>query len=207
MPSFEQVCAKFFPDAGFPKKLLIGGLLSFIPILNFLALGYLYRYSLQVREKGLITLPEWEDWQGLFLDGVIFFIIILIFGGAPAIAIGTLAFISAALADFLHVPLLGDTILLLPLTVTLFLLCPLLTMSALYRFQTQRDINDLLPVDAFLKHVFAGIERKIIPTLAFAGLMLVGWPIYGFPFFLGFAAVIAYFNILFIHLEKDDNII
>lgn len=52
------------------KKLVAGSLLNLIPVLNLLALGYALRLMRHVLAGEETELPAWEDWGGLFLDGV-----------------------------------------------------------------------------------------------------------------------------------------
>ena len=73
MPSFEQVCQKVFSQPQWQRKLFIGGVLSFIPVANFLAFGFLYQIAKRIRLRQDLELPEWEKWDKLFLDGLRFF--------------------------------------------------------------------------------------------------------------------------------------
>ncbi|MBI3003102.1 MAG: DUF4013 domain-containing protein [candidate division NC10 bacterium] len=52
------------------RKLVAGSLLNLVPILNLLALGYALRLMRQVLAGEETQLPAWEDWGGLFLDGI-----------------------------------------------------------------------------------------------------------------------------------------
>jgi len=51
MVSFDEVCKRIFSDPRWLPNVLIGGVLSFVPILNVFALGYMYRYF----EQGYTT--------------------------------------------------------------------------------------------------------------------------------------------------------
>ena len=68
------------------KKVLIGGILNIIPIVNFLSSGY----NLKVMKKGIegnSEMPEWEDWGNLFVRGLIAFIITLVYLLIPIIVL------------------------------------------------------------------------------------------------------------------------
>ncbi len=52
------------------KKLVIGYILFIIPIVNLLVNGYFLRCALSAM-KNDYNLPEWNDWKGLFIDGVL----------------------------------------------------------------------------------------------------------------------------------------
>lgn len=59
-------------------KLLIGSILSVIPVISFFAEGY--RYNL-IRNgiAGKIEMPEWCDWGELFIKGLQFFVVKIIY--------------------------------------------------------------------------------------------------------------------------------
>ncbi|MBS3155487.1 DUF4013 domain-containing protein [Candidatus Woesearchaeota archaeon] len=60
------------------KKLLIGILLSILPIINFFSLGYvLDAAKLTLKKKN--DLPEWENWGELFVHGFLVFVIGIIY--------------------------------------------------------------------------------------------------------------------------------
>ena len=71
-----------FADA---KKFLIGAVLSLIPIVNLLAIGYYIKLSkTAAKAKPSFKLPEWENWSDLFVKGLLSVIINLIYA-LPAI--------------------------------------------------------------------------------------------------------------------------
>jgi hypothetical protein len=90
-------------DSEWKRKVLIGGLLNIVPIINFLAIGYAYMVFRKAFERGPMDLPEWEDWGKLFLRGVVLFVIALIYNIVSLIlflihpVIGLLAAIAVAL--------------------------------------------------------------------------------------------------------------
>lgn len=68
------------------KKLIIGILLSIIPIVNFLSIGYILESAkLTLSKKN--NLPEWNNWGGLFWHGLLGLVISAIFM-LPAIIVG-----------------------------------------------------------------------------------------------------------------------
>lgn len=72
-----------FEDNQWARKLLIGGILFILPIINLISLGYLMQ-SLKAGLKGQQYLPEWKEWQDLFLQGLILFFITLVYLIIPA---------------------------------------------------------------------------------------------------------------------------
>ena len=71
-PSFEEVVRRLVRQSDFIRKSVIGGLLAFIPIINLFVFGFLYRFAKRLLREGSLELPEWEDWGGLFRDGLRF---------------------------------------------------------------------------------------------------------------------------------------
>ena len=88
MPSLEAVCGKLFGRPGWVPKALWGGLLSFVPVLNVLALGYLVEYTLRLRRLREWELPEWRDqnFPNLFVEGLRALLILLAYVGVPLLA-------------------------------------------------------------------------------------------------------------------------
>jgi len=60
-----------FKDAAWKKKLVVGILVSFVPIFGICLQGYSSHILQRVaREGGEPYLPEWDDWGRLFIDGL-----------------------------------------------------------------------------------------------------------------------------------------
>jgi hypothetical protein len=66
MADYDGALRKLFSDW---KKLLIGVLLSIFPIIRWLAKGYMFENTGLGKHKKMKTLPEWKDWQRLFING------------------------------------------------------------------------------------------------------------------------------------------
>ncbi|MBS3119943.1 DUF4013 domain-containing protein [Candidatus Woesearchaeota archaeon] len=84
-----------FADA---KTFIIGFVVAMIPIVNLFAEGYFLECARKPRYKNL---PEWKDWGKLFVDGLLAFIITLIY----FIPVGIIAF--ATLGSAIAAILLG----------------------------------------------------------------------------------------------------
>jgi hypothetical protein len=71
-------------DSEWIQKVLIGGIVSVIPIVNLIACGYLLKVM-----KGAMDnkpgMPKWEDWGNLFMNGLIAAIIGLIYMIIPTL--------------------------------------------------------------------------------------------------------------------------
>ena len=105
MPSLEAVCGRLFGQPGWIPKALLGGLLSFVPVLNVFALGYLIEYAQRLRRLGDSELPEWRDqnFQALFIEGLRAFVVLLSYIGIPLLIGGLLS----KIFDFFTFGLLG----------------------------------------------------------------------------------------------------
>lgn len=57
-------------DENWIKKILIGGVVTIIPIVNLIAAGYGLRVLKNVAQGEEKPLPEWDDWGGDFMKGL-----------------------------------------------------------------------------------------------------------------------------------------
>ncbi len=191
-PIFEEVFMRLIRQPGFWLKLLIGGLLSFVPIVNIFAFGYLYRLSSQIRRTGQISLPEWTDWRALFFDGLRFGVVWLSYWLLPILIISLL---SGALGSL---GLVAISYLVLSLT---FLISPVLFSSALYRLQMRSDFKDLLDVPLIIRMTYMELPRFVIPAFVFIGIFALSAPLYGFAVYFGFLMLISYTGLCYRSLE------
>jgi hypothetical protein len=89
-----------FDDEDWVKKVLLGGVLNLIPLVGlFFTSGYMLETLKNVMDGRQLPLPEWDDWGGKFMKGLMLFIIGLIYS-LPLILVvccligGTLVFAS-----------------------------------------------------------------------------------------------------------------
>ncbi|HDN79312.1 MAG: hypothetical protein DRI61_10685 [Chloroflexi bacterium] len=68
-----------FEDENWLVKILIGGVLMLIPIANLISIGYALQVFRNVAEGQERPLPEWDDWGGYFMKGLMFAIGVLIY--------------------------------------------------------------------------------------------------------------------------------
>ncbi len=88
-----------FQDEGWIKKIVIGGVVSLIPILNLAAIGYVIQVIRNVRDGQPLPLPEWDQFGQYFKDGLWIFLIFLVWA-IPIILVACLQFAgTAALAE------------------------------------------------------------------------------------------------------------
>jgi hypothetical protein len=68
-----------FQDRDWLKKILIGGVISLIPIVNFAALGYTVQVVRNVRDGQDLPLPEWDAFGEYFVSGLYLFLVYLVY--------------------------------------------------------------------------------------------------------------------------------
>lgn len=193
-PIFEEVFSRLIKLSGFWGKFLIGGLLSFVPIVNIFAFGYLYRLSRQVRRSGQLVLPEWRDWQGLFMDGLRFGAVWLAYWLLPVL-------LAAGLSWLMTLLFLGALSNVLFLSV--IVLATILFGSALYRYHMREDFNDLFDLPLILRMTWLELPHMILPGLVFLGLLVLFLPFYGFAIFAGFLLLLTFTSLRFRSLERN----
>ncbi len=192
-PFFEELCLRYSRQPRMWLKVLVGGLLSFVPVLNLLAFGYLYRLTLKVRNSGRVDLPEWTNWNQLFRDGLRFAVPWLAYWLLP-VAVAT------GIASILGSVGLGGLSYLLFSVV--FVASPVVFGAALYRVQALNDVRALLDVVLILRMSALRWKRMLVPCMLYAGLFFILGPLYGFSFFVGFALILSYTTFTFSALES-----
>ena len=75
-----------FEDQQWHQKVLIGGIISLIPIVNFAATGYFLEQTKRVTEARELPLPEWDNFGGYFMKGLMTFVATFVYS-LPAILI------------------------------------------------------------------------------------------------------------------------
>lgn len=192
-PIFEEVYAQLTRQPNFGLKVLIGGVLTFVPIVNFLAFGYLYRFSRAVRHSGQLSLPEWQDWAGLFADGLKFAVVWFSYWALPLL----LAWLLSGLFSGLGLGALAYLLL-----SSTFLLAPLLFCSALYRLQMRSDFKDLLDLALIMRMTYREFPRFVLPAFVCLGICALALPLYGFPLFISFLLLIAHTALCYRSMES-----
>jgi len=86
-----------FEDEGWISKVLIGGILGIIPIVNFVIYGYQLEVIRKVASDQELPLPAWDDFGGKFVKGLMVAIAAFIYA-LPLIVLGIIVAIVAAVA-------------------------------------------------------------------------------------------------------------
>jgi hypothetical protein len=191
MPTLEQLCKRIFSDSGWMLKCLLGGILMIVPILQFFALGFLYRQAEEARRGSSVDLADWDEWTTLFLNGIRMFGLIA--------GLGVLPILLAWLLSLPMRPVLGP-LAYLPL-IPAFVAAPLLTAAGLYLFQRRERFTDAFYPRALVAMLVADSGTLVLPALALLGLLFVGFPLFPFAFFAGLVAFLPYSALRFRQLE------
>jgi len=163
-------------------KWLLGSLLTFIPVISFLADGYRYRLF-QSGQQGTMEMPEWDNWGELFVKGLLFFLIASVYFLAPAL------YMTLALTAALRSPNLTTSLLVAAATPAILLnLCAgfILPMSwahyaatgkfvdAFYLRSIIRDIGDVLGdyIKLYLVILLLGLCIALLYTIPILGILL-----------------------------------
>ena len=192
-PKFESVFRSLLGKPDLLRKVSLGCLFSFIPIVNVLSFGYLLQVCRESRRHGVVVLPEWTDWRELIRDGIYFAAAWLIYWLIPV-------FVIHIISDSIDGILYGIPAYLL--TVAAMILCSLLLTAALYRFLQRSDLRTLLQVSLILRMARGLLPAANVAVLATVGLAAISWPLYGIAFFISPLLLIAYTTLYFRWIEE-----
>jgi hypothetical protein len=82
-----------FDDESWITKILIGGILGLIPIVNFVIYGYQLEVIKNVAQDQDLPLPDWDDFGGKFVKGLMVMIASFIYS-LPLILVGVVYFVA-----------------------------------------------------------------------------------------------------------------
>lgn len=206
MMTIEQLFVKTMTGRAALTKIIICGILTFVPIIFFLPFGYLFRFIKQC-SVGNFVLPDWDDWSNilaLFKDGVIFFVLLAVFYLIPIV----LSFLVAELffiimsamylqhAAYLAYSLVGITLLLAPI---------LLSYCIVIFLKNKQQYQCLLKIGTYRGLIDKNLFGMIVPSLSFNGLLILGLPFYGISFFLGLTILIPYYQLMLSQISPESE--
>ena len=76
---FGKAFSFTFEDPDWVKKVLLGGVISLVPILNFAATGYSLEVTRRVINNNPRPLPEWDDIGGKLVKGLLYTVIAFVY--------------------------------------------------------------------------------------------------------------------------------
>jgi len=175
-----------FDDEEWFKKLALGGLIAFIPILNFAAFGYLVEVVKNVRNGDERPLPDWGDGLGqFFIDGVMVFVAMLVYSLPVILLACVFGGVAAALGSSMDSgsdtagQALGLVMICFNCVIFLLALIPVIVMpAALVRFAETRQLGAMLKLGdiwAFIQQNISGyIVVLLLSGVVFAFLAPLG---------------------------------
>lgn len=177
MVDYVESVKRPFTDIG---KLVLGIVISIIPIVNFMFSGYLLNVAKSAMKKDM-DLPKWENWGTLFVEGLLAFVIgiiymlpvVVILGGlllvgglsVPGLIAGGMLGMAGVMAG------LGMYIVVL---VIIALVLGFLSTVALLTYAETRDFSSAFAFRDIIKKAFTGtyivgfiITMVIVGVIAF----------------------------------------
>ena len=187
-------------DVEWIKKMVIGGLLMLIPIVNFIALGY-YIKTMRGGIDGKSGLPEWDDWGNLFVKGLLVIIVVFIYMLIPLavmfMSIGGVVISSIASGDVSPASIgtiIGGSLLSVFLMFIVWLLLPM----ALSIYAKEDSIGAAFGIGEILSRIKSVIGEYIIAIIVLYALMLIVSFIAVIPFIGWVVMIFAYFYVILV---------
>ena len=182
-PILEEVIKQQIQLPKFWFSLLLGSLLSFVPLVNIFAFGYLYQVFRGVQRLGEPALPPWRNWQELFIDGLRFSVVWMCFWVAPII----LATGLSSILSYLGLGVFSGIILF-----SVLLVSNIIFISALSRYHLRENFKDLLSIRLILNNTWIFFPKLIVSSIIVLGIFLILLPFYGVGLFGGFLLLMTY---------------
>lgn len=151
-----------FRDPDWVRKMLLGCVITLLPIVNILTLGY-FLACLEAGLRGRQMLPEWDGWADLFNDGLQVLIISLVYLGIPLL-LGVL---------LLSLPGIGSL-----LAAIILLIMGTMLPIAIGAFSLSRDFRDAFRMSEIFFHTNKIINEYISAYLTTALAICLGTVIY-----------------------------
>jgi hypothetical protein len=208
---FQQAFTFMFKDEDWIKKVLLGVLISLIPIFGqFAVVGYMLAIIRNVKTGEPRPLPEWDEVVQYFVDGLKSWVVSLVYSlpvivlSCPLMLIGFLPLLAGNNEDMMGIlaGVSGILALLLSLPAVLYgLLLGLVSPVLFIRLAETGQISDCLRVREVVRFTFANIGSILIALLIIvaAGLVIVAPAVFLTFGLLGYPAAV-WTNLAFGHL-------
>lgn len=142
LPAVELATRTPLNDEKVAGKVLVGGVLWLIPVVNLVCLGFLAEVMRRTA-RGNPGLPEWQDWADMLWDGLFVLLITLCYLGPP-VAVSVVVR-DLPLAFIMTILMTLAVALLVPMAVVRYVVTDRLT-AALSLREVLRDIRAASPV-------------------------------------------------------------
>ena len=191
MVTIEQVWGKVFRTPGCWPKLLVGAFISLVPIVNIFALGYLYRTTLLVKAGAPFMYPEWERWKELFLDGLKFFVLALVWIGIPMVIGQFISMVVGAVSYELgRIAFMAS----IPVGIQLF-------SASLYRFQNFESFKDAMDLPLIMRVYLRTVSYGLLPLLGYCGILWILGTLSMLVMFIISLVILVYFTSVYRAIE------
>ena len=196
MSTIEQVWGKVFKTPGCWPKLLAGACISLFPLTTIFALGYIYRTTALVKAGAPFMYPEWDRWKDLFLDGLKFLVLGVVWIGIPMfigkfVSVVVVAFSIIGLFDELgRIAFMAS----IPIGIQLF-------SASLYRFQNFESFKDALDLPLILRVFLRTISYGLLPLLGYCGILWILGPVSALVLFIISLVILVYFTSVYRAIE------
>jgi hypothetical protein len=168
-----------FEDKDWIVKILIGGILLLIPIVNFIVFGYAFKVLQKAAQEGVYEFPAWGDWGSLFVQGFFVFLMWLIYFLVPGIlyAIGGVFLGGSILAGAGHsygaVPLVGLGILFLVLGGVIGFVISLFVPMAMTAYAATGEFGQAFNFGGIFSRISSNAGNYVVAILIYIGLGIV----------------------------------
>ncbi|MGJ3243003.1 MAG: hypothetical protein ACFE0O_08630 [Opitutales bacterium] len=182
-PAFEETLTGVFAEASLRSKLLVGGLLCFLPGLHLFAFGWLARLLMRTRHGGRLEALPFEPFPETLVAGLRLTVIFLVVPGIPlsaGILIGwALAGLTGGLLGWIGW-LVGVAGAVIGLTGWA---------CAIDRWLAEPDSWRCLKPDRLFRETLACFQPLLVPVVGLTGLVFLLSPLYGPAGFLALVAL------------------
>ncbi|MGD0153111.1 MAG: DUF4013 domain-containing protein [Thermacetogeniaceae bacterium] len=168
-----------FEDKDWIVKILIGGVLLLIPVVNFIVFGYIFRVLQKAAQDGIYEFPAWDDWGGLFSQGFFVFLMGLVYFLVPGILYGIGgalfggSFLVASRFAYGFAPLAGLGILFMVLGGIIGFLIALIAPMALTLFAATGDFGQIFNFSGIFSRISSNLSNYALVILVYLGLAIV----------------------------------
>jgi hypothetical protein len=167
-------------DQSWVNKVVIGGLVNIVPIVNFLALGYGLTYFSDLLKDEKHMLPEWKDWGTLFIIGLKAFVIMVVYMIGVIIFGALSTILGGMLGGFLALVLFLAAMFFVPIALLRFVqegysIAPAFAFKEIYDLAREKMAEYML--------VYAIIVGLSLVVAAITRIPVLGWILGPFAFF------------------------